>query len=226
VKIIRHDEDEGGIPVDVEPAEERKPMGGMELNPGGLAALLRPAVSRSSCFDPAQFAEGIRRAFRCREGETGDGASYISIEMEDAGRFRLYDQEANSASVEKRERCRQAADLTIGGESLSLYREMPELEAGPLMAMLGSAENYRPEFNLAGFARTIMQAFGFGEGEWGTGTPYTLIRTDDANLYRLYDAQANMASIEKWEKCRLKAELRIDGEMFFLYWEPKFKPRE
>lgn len=128
VKIIRPDADEGEIPVDAGPAEERKPIGGIELETGPLAALFRSAVSYRSGFDPAEFAQGIRRAFRCGEGKTGSGTSYISIEMENADRFRLYGQQDNSASVEKGARCRPVAELRAEGELLSLYWETPKLE--------------------------------------------------------------------------------------------------
>ena len=224
--VIRPDADEGEIPVDVKPAEERKQILGTELNPGPLAALFRSAVSRRSDFNPAGFAQRIRRAFRCREGETGDGASYISIEMEDAGRFRLYDQEANSASVEKGARCRQAADLAIGGELLSLYREMPELETDPLAALFRSAVSYRSGFDPAEFAQGIRRAFRCGEGETGSGTSYILIEMDDARLFRLYGQQANSASVEKGARCRPVADLRAEGELRSLYWEtPEIKQR-
>ncbi|NYZ61125.1 hypothetical protein H0O01_05520 [Candidatus Micrarchaeota archaeon] len=226
VKMVRPDADEGKIPVDVRPAEERKPVGGMELETGPLMAMLRSAVNRRSDFNPAEFAQRIRRAFRCREGKTDSGASYISIEMENADRFRLYGQQANSASVEKGMRCKHTADLTVEGELLSLYREMPELETGPLAALFRSAVSYRSGFDPAEFAQGIRRAFRCGEGETGSGTSYILIEMDDARLFRLYGQQANSASVEKGARCRPVADLRAEGELRSLYWEtPEMKQR-
>jgi len=226
VKMVRPDADEGEIPVDAGPAEERKPVRGMELETGPLMAMLRSAVNRRSDFNPAEFAQMIRRAFRCREGETGSGASYILIEMENADRFRLYGQQANSASVEKGARCKHTADLTVEGELLSLYREMPELETGPLMALFRSAVSYRSGFDPAEFAQGIRRAFRCGEGETGIGTSYILIEMDDARLFRLYGQQANSASVEKGARCRPVADLRAEGELRSLYWEtPEIKQK-
>ena len=109
-----------------------------------------------------------------------------------------------------------------------------EIDAQVACGVLRSAKCLNlPGFDPADFASRIKRMYDCNESENGCGAEYKLIEMEDGQLFRLYGQYANLASDQKFEKCRgldargkQPALLDMDGQLYSLYWEtPVLKQR-